>query len=150
MSSTPFVLGSDTAKAYAQTFRAQCVSKALPFQSMSEHCHASICFAAAALSNGPQSTAQHVLCVAHQLAQIKMKFQDKLDIAIARGYIKQKQNILIFPTNLKANCLFPSFRNVRVTSVQRAMRRAGYVRATCGKNSWRRRANCVESVHHHQ
>ena len=82
--------------------------------------------------------------------QRTMKFQDRLDIAIARGYIHKEQDIIVIPNNTNASCLFPSFRAITKTSLHRAMRRAGYMRATRGTNSWKRRKDCVKIVHCHQ
>ena len=79
----------------------------------------------------------------HHLAQVMMTFKDKLDIAIARGYISQENNVIILPEKFAANVLFPSFRKVKPQSVHRALRRAGYRRVSRGRNSWMRREDCV-------
>ena len=79
-----------------------------------------------------------------------MKFQDKLDIAIARGYVKKKKHIIELPQATQSCCLFPCFRTITQASLHRAMRRAGYIRAINGKNSWKRREDCVQILRCHQ
>lgn len=79
-----------------------------------------------------------------------MKFSDRLDIAVARGLIVVKDGVLFIPREHAPCNLFPSLRNITPGSLARAMRRAGYVRATQDSSSWRRREDSERSGRCHQ
>ena len=56
-----------------------------------------------------------------------MKFHDKLDVALQRGFIQAVGDLLFVPRNVDMRLIMPSYQSPKYTTFCRAMLRGGYV-----------------------
>ena len=65
-----------------------------------------------------------------------MKFNEALHVAIAKGHVQCVDGAIYIPQHKLSSHIFPSFRNIKKSSLARAMRRAGF---SCRKGAWVKR-----------